>query len=223
MGRRPQRSSCRFPEALLLGWAIGAAGCASTLAAGSQAELLLPYRGRELPAGELILSPLGQIAFDLPADRELSRLYLDTLGRRLPIELRNSSRFDEVRWAEATPAALVERSLALKGGRLLVALPKDGEAAVPGSAQRWVLFLGKVQVSLQGEHPRLLHQEVAWVLWDDLERRPAAYGRTRQEGTLDFDAKLFQVGEREREVEALITGLAVELFQGGPFFPSQRL
>lgn len=199
------------------------AGCASTLAEGSQAELLLPYRGRDLPAGELTLAPLGQIAFDLPSDRELSRLYLDTLGRRFPVELRNSSRFDEVRWAEASPSALVERSLPLKGGPLSIALPKDGEAAVPGSAHRWVLFLGKVQVNLRGEHPRLLHQEVDWVLWDDGERRAAAYGRVRQVGTLDFDAKLFQVGEREREVEALITGLAVELFQGGPFFPGQRL
>lgn len=209
--------------ASLLGWLLVAPGCASTLAEGSQAELLSPYRGRDLPAGELTLSPLGQIAFDLPPDPELSRLYLDTLGRRFPAELRNSSRFDEVRWAEASPTALIERRLPLKGRPLSIALPKDGEAAIPGNAHRWVLFLGRVQVNLQGQHPRLLQQEVDWALWDDVERRPAAYGRVQQRGSLDFGAAVFQVGEREREVEALLTGLAVELFQGGPFFPGQRL
>lgn len=200
-----------------------APGCASTLAEGSQAELLLPYRGRDLPAGELALSPLGQIAFDLPADPELIRLYYDGLGRRFPAELRNSSRFDEVRWSEASATTLIERSLPLKGGPLLIALPKDGEAAIPGNAHRWVLFLSKVQVTLQSERPRLLLQEVDWALWDEVERRPAAYGRVRQRGSLDFGAAVFQVGEREREIESLLTGLAVELFQGGPFFPGQRL
>lgn len=200
-----------------------ASGCASTLAEGSQAELLQPYRGRDLPAGELTLSPLGEIAFDLPSDPELSRLYLDTLGRRFPVELRNSSRFDEVRWCETTATPLIVRSLPLKTGPLSIALPQDGEAAIPGNAHRWVLFLGKVQVNLQGQRPRLLHQEVDWALWDDVERRPAAYGRARHKGTLDFGASVFQLGEREREVEALLTGLAIELLQIGPFFPGQRL
>jgi hypothetical protein len=136
----------------------------------------------------LALSPLGQIAFDLPADPELIRLYYDGLGRRFPAELRNSSRFDEVRWSEASATTLIERSLPLKGGPLLIALPKDGEAAIPGNAHRWVLFLSKVRVTLQSERPRLLLQEGRLGLVGRGRAAPGGLRARPATGSLDFGA-----------------------------------
>lgn len=209
-------------EARLL-LAVTVAACASIRSEGSQVVVEPAYRGRELPAGELLLSPVGEIAFDVAADHGLDARYYDALLRRLPQELRNATRFDEVRWADPGGEPRIERHLPLPGGALQLALPADGSAAFPNGTQRWVLFLSAVKVTLSPQAPRRAEQVVEWALWDEQERHTAAYGRARTLGTLDWSGPVFQVGEREAEVEVLVTDLAVALAHQTPFFPGQRL